>query len=153
MSFAAEPSADAAQFLSVLRHVRDGGVYDPGDADNPPSFILSDVSGSISAAHDENYVSVMGEVNPKDGLFYPAMVSFVSERWTIGPMGNWTIAQWLFGAGIDGQVKIAMRDVLRETPDQKPLGEKKLDSAAGAAAQYAALVARWAAYAPQGEKR
>lgn len=152
VSAAAKPSADAEKFRSVLRHVRDGGVYDPGDATIPPSFMLGDVSGSTSTAHDENFVNVMGLVNPKDGLFYPGMVSFVSERWTIGPKGNWTIDQWLFGAGIDGRVKVELHNVMRKTPDQKMLSAKKLDPAPGAAAQYAALVARWAAYAPQGGK-
>ena len=148
----AKPSADPAKILSILRRVRDGGVYDPGDASTPPSFMLGEVSGSTSAAHDEDYVSAMGFVSKKDGLFYPALLNFISERWTIGPKGNWTIKQWLFAAGIDGRVRFEMHNVLHETPDHHVLGEKEQDPASGSDAEFAALVSRWAAYTPQGGK-
>ncbi len=141
------PVADPARWLTILRRIRDLGVYKPAEGQDPAQFTLTRVDGSTSAAHASDLVGALGEVTPQDGLFHPLMVNFVSERWT--PHGEgWTVDQWLLACSVRGQVKFAMHERLEQTRDMTVTSSQELDASQGEAAEFSTLVSRWASTAP-----
>jgi hypothetical protein len=139
------PSAPADAWTTILGNLRDAGKYEEDDGNLPAHFGFEDVKGAADAAHSADYVTVYGSVSD-DGLFHPGWVGLVSEKWSIDAKGHWSIDQWLFRVKIDGGARDGMHNVLQESKDRRVLAEEEKGIANGGAAEFKALVARWAAY-------
>lgn len=127
------------------------GLVREEDGYIPGSRYFADLAGAAAGPHKADYFSVWGYTDAETGAFLPDFVTMVSEDWAITPEGNWRIDQWLHWAGLDGAPQRAQHTVLIEDMGGRILGmqtENPAPADPAAAANRAALIAKWSLYQP-----